>query len=181
LSQAPGEAARDAATQAKDRVAEQGARARDVAQSRLRAEMDSRSTQAAEQVSTTATAVREMGDQLRSQGQGGAARISDELAGRMEQMGGYLRESDAEAILHDAEDFARKQPWLVIATGIVIGVAGARFLKASSRRRYQSAGSLRPQGPDPARSASLPRVTRLDDDETPAGASARQDVGPEPL
>jgi hypothetical protein len=164
MSQAPGDTARDAAAEAKERVTEQAAQARDAAQSRLRDQVDTRSTQAGEQVSTTAAAVRDMGDQLRSQGQAGAARVSDEVANRLEHVGGYLRDSDAETILQDVEDFARRQPWVVIVAGIAVGVAGARFLKASSRRRYQVSGPP-PPARGPAEPAPLPPVERRAVDE----------------
>ena len=38
-------------------------------------------------------------------------------------------------ILRDVEDFGRRQPWVVAAAGLALGVAAARFVKASSRRR----------------------------------------------
>ena len=31
---------------------------------------------------------------------------------------------------------ARRQPWLVVGTGLILGIATARFLKASSTERY---------------------------------------------
>jgi hypothetical protein len=49
--------------------------------------------------------------------------------------------------LRDVEEFARRRPWLVAGIGVVAGLAGSRFLKASSERRYgpmhQTQGSLR--------------------------------------
>src|SRR2546429_5549335 len=95
MTQGAGDAARDAAVEAKERLADQAGQARDAAQGRLREQVDTRSTQAGEQATSTASAVRGMSDQLRSQGQAGAARVSDEGANRLEQMGGYLRDSHA--------------------------------------------------------------------------------------
>jgi hypothetical protein len=52
-------------------------------------------------------------------------------------MGSYLTESDADRLLNDIEDFGRRQPMAVVGIGIAVGFAASRFLKASSRKRYQ--------------------------------------------
>lgn len=77
--------------------------------------------------------------QMRGQGEDLAARAIDQAADRAEQLSQYLKSSSADRILHDLEDFGRKQPWAVILGGLVAGMAASRFLKASSRRRYQAA------------------------------------------
>ena len=38
----------------------------------------------------------------------------------------------------DAEDFGRRQPWALAAASVAAGFAASRFLKASSRQRYQA-------------------------------------------
>ena len=58
----------------------------------------------------------------------------------------YLRESDADRILSDVEDFGRRQPWAVIAGGVALGLVASRFLKASSTRRYDQR-SANPRSP----------------------------------
>jgi hypothetical protein len=55
----------------------------------------------------------------------------------VQRLGGYLEESDADRILGDVEDFARRQPWAVVAGGLALGFMAARFMKASSSERYQ--------------------------------------------
>jgi hypothetical protein len=64
--------------------------------------------------------------------------VTQQLAERVEQLGQYLREADADRILRDVEDFGRRQPWIMAAAGLAVGVAAARVMKASSRRRYES-------------------------------------------
>jgi hypothetical protein len=105
--------------------------------SRLRDQIDQRSTQAGEQVQSTAQDVRSMAEQLRGQGKDTPARVAEQVADRAESFGSYLRDADGERLLRDVEDVARRQPWLVAAGGLALGFAASRFLKASSSRRYQ--------------------------------------------
>ena len=48
---------------------------------------------------------------------------------------------NGDQLLRDAEEFARRRPWMVAGMGLVAGLAASRFLKASSERRYGSFGS----------------------------------------
>jgi ElaB/YqjD/DUF883 family membrane-anchored ribosome-binding protein len=111
------------------------------AQDRIREQVDTRSTKAGHQIDSVGHAMRTAGEQLRGQGNELPAKVAEQLAQRAEQLGGYLRESDADRIVDDLEDFARRQPWVVAAMGLALGVAGARFLKASGRRRYRETQS----------------------------------------
>jgi hypothetical protein len=81
-----------------------------------------------------------MGEQLRDQGNDLPAQLAHQAAEKTEQLGQYLREADADRIIRDVEDFGRRQPWVVAAAGIALGVAAARFIKASGRRRYEGGG-----------------------------------------
>ena len=107
------------------------------AQSRAREQIDQRSTQAGEQVSATARALRQTSSHLRAQGQDAPAKAADRVAHHADRVGSYLTESDADRILADAEDFGRRKPMAVIGIGIALGFAASRFLKASSRKRYE--------------------------------------------
>jgi hypothetical protein len=108
------------------------------AQARMREQVDQRSTQAGEQVSATAEALRTTSRQLREQGQDAHAQAAEKAAHHAERLGGYLSESNADRILSDLEDFGRRQPMAVIGLGVAAGFMASRFLKASSRQRYQS-------------------------------------------
>jgi ElaB/YqjD/DUF883 family membrane-anchored ribosome-binding protein len=108
------------------------------ASGQLREQVDQRSTQAGEQLTSLADAMRRTGETLRTEGNDAPARVTDTVAQRAESLGSYLRDADADRILHDVEDFARRQPWVVAAGGLVIGMMAARFMKASSSRRYSS-------------------------------------------
>ena len=131
------EQAKQKAGEVKDQAQEKAQEAAGQAKGRARDEIDRRSTDAGEKVSTTASDVRSVADSLREQGKEGPAKIAEQAADRAEKLGGYLKESDADRILGDVEDFARRQPWAVVAGGLAIGFAASRFLKASSSQRYQ--------------------------------------------
>ena len=127
------EKAQEVAGQAKEKAQE----ATDQAKGRVREQVDQRSTEAGQQVSTTAGDLRSVSEELRKQGKDTPARFAEQAADRTERLGSYLTESDADKILGDVEDFARKQPWAVVAGGLALGFAASRLLKASSSQRYE--------------------------------------------
>lgn len=124
--------------QAADQAREQASQLTGRVQETARTQVDERSTQAGEKVSSVAGDLRTVGDSLREQGNEGGAKVAEQVAERAERAGSYLTDADADRILGDVEDLARRQPWLALAGGIALGVVAARFLKASSSQRYQS-------------------------------------------
>jgi len=126
------------AEQAKEKAKEQAQQAAGQARGALRGQVDQRSTMAGERVNSLASDVRSVSDQLREQGKDQPAKLAEQAAERAERVGSYLRDSDADRILDDIEDFGRRQPWAVIAGGVAVGLVASRFLKASSSRRYES-------------------------------------------
>jgi uncharacterized protein YjbJ (UPF0337 family) len=125
----------------KEQAQEKAQQASGQAKDRVREQVDQRSTQAGERVSSAAQDARSVSEELRRQGKDQPARLADQAADRAERLGSYLKESDADRILHDVEDFGRKQPWALVAGGIAAGFVASRFLKASSQRRYSSQAS----------------------------------------
>jgi hypothetical protein len=133
------------ADQAREKVGEAAGQAKETAQNvvsqaqnTVREQVDQRTTEAGERVGNTAEDIRSVGHELRNQGKEGPANIAQQAADRIDRAAGYLRDSDGDRILNDAEDFGRRQPWVVLAGAVVVGLAAARFLKASSRERYGS-------------------------------------------
>jgi hypothetical protein len=108
------------------------------AKSRLREQVDQRSSDAAAQINGQAADLRAVSESLREQGKDSPARAADWLAEHAERVGAYLRDRDTDALVADAEDFGRRQPWALAAGGLALGFAASRFLKASSSRRYSS-------------------------------------------
>jgi hypothetical protein len=131
------EKAQEMAGQAQDKAREAAGKA----QEGLRGQVEQRSKQAGEQVSGTAEDLRSVGEELRKQGKDGPAKLADRAAEQAEKVGGYLTDNGPDELLHDVEDFGRKRPWALLLGGLVVGAAASRFLKASSRSRYQQRGS----------------------------------------
>lgn len=145
------DAAQEKAQEIKGQAQEKAQEAKQQASGKVREQVDQRSTQAGEQVTTTAKDLRSVGEELRKQGKDTPAKLADQAAERTEKVGSYLTEADADRILSDVEDFARKQPWAVVAGGLVLGFAASRFLKASSSERYS--------GRTPSQSRELTQTT----------------------
>jgi uncharacterized protein YjbJ (UPF0337 family) len=126
--------AKDVAGQAQEKARDAGQQVR----GRVSEQVGQRSTQAGEQVTGTAEDMRSFAQQLREQGKDRPAQYAEQAADRTERVGGYLRDADGDRILHDMEDFGRRNPWAVVAGGIALGFVASRMLKASSSERYRS-------------------------------------------
>lgn len=151
----------DAAQRMADTTQQKAQDAAGQAKRTAREQLDQRSSQAAEQINQQAADLRAVGDSLREQGKDGPAKAADQLAEYASRVGGYLHDKDSDALLRDAEDLARRQPWAVGAGALALGFAASRFLKASSRQRYSGRGTptSRPQsgsGPTSAGPSSSP-------------------------
>jgi hypothetical protein len=139
------QASSSSAEQAKEKAQEKAQEATQQARRTVREQVDSRSTQAGEQISQQAGDLRSLSQELRNQGKDGPAKLADQAADRAEQVGSYLSRSDADRILNDVEDFSRSNPWAVMAGGIAAGFLASRFLKASSSDRYHGRANGRAQ------------------------------------
>ena len=159
------EKVQEVAGQAREQAQELTGQAKGVVQQQV----DSRSTQAGEQVASTAQDLRSVAEQLRNQGKEAPARLADQVADRADRVGGYLKDADGDRILSDIEDFARRQPWAVVAGGVALGFLASRFLKASSTQRYDAAQG-RAAAPPPAEFEPAPPLA-LDEPAPPLGVS----------
>ena len=118
-----------AAAQAQDKAHEAAGQAQEKAQQaagqvkeQARTQVDQRSTQAGEQVSQQAGDIRTVAEKLREEGKDGPAKVAEQAADRIEKVGSYLKQSDADRLLGDVEDFARQRPMAVVAAwGFVVG------------------------------------------------------------
>jgi ElaB/YqjD/DUF883 family membrane-anchored ribosome-binding protein len=157
-----------ASEQVKERVQDAAEQAKGETRDQLRRQVNTRSTQAGEQASSIAEAMRRTTEQLRSEGKDNVAKVIDGVADRSERLGGYLTQADDDRILRDLEDFARRQPWVFVGGSAVLGFLAARFMKASSSSRYQS----RPGDPYSPSRAGVPAALASSALASGAGASA---------
>jgi hypothetical protein len=161
-AQSTKEKVQDTAQQVQQQVGEKTQEVKGQATDRVRTELDSRSTQAGEQITATAGALRKMSTQLKGEDQATPAKIADQAATHVDRLGRYLTETNADRMLHDVERFARKQPWIAVAGGVVAGFMASRFVKASSSRRYEQSGS---NGHGEMPSQSMPQLNTEGRDE----------------
>jgi hypothetical protein len=146
------------ADQAKDKAKDAAGQAK----RSVRDQVDARSTEAGQRVGGMAQDARSVGEELRKQGKDQPAKLVEQAADRAGSLGEYLERSDGDTILRDVEDFGRRQPWVVIAGGLALGIAASRFLKASSSRRYAArwdGPSIAPTRRDDVPPAVLPTNT----------------------
>jgi len=86
---------------------------------------------AGETLEQVATAVRDASNQMRSD-QPQIAGIAETAAQRIDQLATYVRERDARELMDDAEQFARRQPAIVIGGGLAIGLIVGRLLRSGA-------------------------------------------------
>lgn len=141
--------AREVTEQAQEKAEEVGRKT----SLQVRDQVDRRSTEAGEQMTSIAQAMRRSAEELRNQGNETPARLVDQASRKVEMVGVYLTSSDSDTILHDVEDFARRQPAVIAGGAAIVGFALARFLGASSRRRFQRPAS---EFERPTRISALP-------------------------
>ena len=155
--------AQDKAQEVAGQAQEKAQQAAGQAKEQMRTQVDTRSTQAGEQVSQQAGDIRTVAEKLREEGKDGPAKVAEQAAERIDKVGSYLQQSDADRILGDVEDFARQRPMAVIAGGIALGLVASRFLKASQGERYRTQSEQRftrdatqQQQPTPMTGYSMP-------------------------
>jgi ElaB/YqjD/DUF883 family membrane-anchored ribosome-binding protein len=105
---------------------------------RLRDQFDQRSNRAGSEMRSLAGALRRSGNDLSNEGKSNAAQLTGQAADRFERLGSYLEEKRGEELMRDVEAFARRRPWMLAGIGMLAGLAAARFMKASSERRFDS-------------------------------------------
>ena len=102
-------------------------------------------TQVGDTLEQVAQAVHGASDNLRSE-QPQLAGFADTAADQVERAAQYLRQRDAREVIEGAQDFARRQPVLVVGAVLALGLLVGRALKSangSQRARYRSAGQWR--------------------------------------
>jgi ElaB/YqjD/DUF883 family membrane-anchored ribosome-binding protein len=95
-------------------------------------------TQVGDTLEQVAQAVHSASDNIRSE-QPQVAGFGDTAADQVERAAQYLREHDAREVIDGAQDFARRQPAVVVGAGLALGLLVGRALKSAggpSRSQY---------------------------------------------
>jgi hypothetical protein len=99
----------------------------------------------AQMVDEYAEAVRAASERLRSEEGNVLATPAQRAAEQLGRISSYLREKEPGDALDDLESFARRKPEVVFGAFFAVGLAAARFFKAS-RKRPRRAGPPEPLG-----------------------------------
>lgn len=92
----------------------------------------SQKTRLAQGIEDVASAVGQVGVQLRQKDRTQVADYAETAVGQLNQLSGYLRQQDVGQIVEDAQEMIRRRPALVLGGAFALGLLGARFLKSSS-------------------------------------------------
>ena len=109
-----------------DAAGDIAAQATSVAEQRASSTM----TQVGDTIEHVARAVRNTADQLRND-QPQLANFADTAAERAEGAAQFLRQHEASEVLDEVQDFARRQPAVVVGAGLALGLLVGRAIKSA--------------------------------------------------
>ena len=114
-------------------------------------QLATRKDQAAQGLSAVSSSMRQMGDTLHQNEQAsGYAQYIHQAADQVDRFSGYLRNREPQQIMSDAENWARRNPALVLGGAFALGLLASRFLKSGMRgRSEQNSSPNRPYWNDP--------------------------------
>jgi hypothetical protein len=108
--------------------------------------IEQRKRSAASRVEEIAQAIERTGAQF-SANEPTLADLANRLAGTVGNLATRLREGSIDDLVNDTRAFARRNPGLFVAGGLIAGFVVARFAKASAQRREESAATLPDDAP----------------------------------
>ena len=142
---------------AKETASELTGAAKDVAVTRAQGLFDGNKRAAAEQIGAIANALRNVSSELEGRHEP-LARAARRAADTVERFSHTIEERDLSQAFDVAQDYARRQPAVFFGGAFLLGLAAARFLKASGHHRGDegrlSAGYEPARGYDPTYSAA---------------------------
>lgn len=136
----------DVAETAKSAAGDLAGAAKDAAFSQARGFFDSNRQTAASQIGAMAHALRNASAELEDR-QEPLARAASRAADTIERFSRGLESRDLSDALHAAQDYARRQPALFFGGAFLLGIAAARFLKASGERAHPARDDYDPAYP----------------------------------
>ena len=111
-------------------------------------------------LSNVAENVRKLGDDMAAKKDADpltrfAADYSETAAEKLESVATYFDSHDLNAIYHDVEDLARRNPTIFIGGALALGFLAARFFKSTSPRYMEGGGAMQSKT---TRSLNQPRA-----------------------
>jgi hypothetical protein len=138
--------------QAQEKVQQTAQQASGTAARYAREQVQTRASQASEELRTVSGAMQRSVHSLRADGKEPHAKAVEGVTHGVDRLAGYLGDTSPDTMLRDVERFGRRQPWGMVGIGLGLGLVASRFLKASSRRRFEEDTiEGRPQFAPPAR------------------------------
>jgi hypothetical protein len=130
------------ASQVADQVKQSASQVTDQAKQTATSQIATRKDQAAQGLNTVSSSMRQMGDNLRQNEQtSGYAQYVNQAADQVDRFSGYLQNHDPRQIMSDAENWARRNPALVLGGAFALGLLASRFLKSGMGGQNQPDGS----------------------------------------
>jgi hypothetical protein len=126
-------------------------------------QVDRKSTEIGKQVASAAEAVRGVGRQLREQDRTGVAKVTDQVASRVDGIASYLTEGSPDQLWQDIKNLATRQPLVFAGTCFTVGLLAGRIVKAAtgggdeatpSRSTTSAGASTNGRSATPARSGT---------------------------
>jgi len=130
---------RATAQQTTQQVQQQAQQTANKMQQQIKSQANAQLATASHGLDTFAQTVRDFSQDLRNRKEDTIAQYTDKAADQIEHLSDYLQK-DVTDIIEDANNFARRQPAVVLLGAFVLGFLGSRFLKSSSPSSSQRRG-----------------------------------------
>jgi len=98
----------------------------------LQEQVDKGYHKAAEMLSGALTDLDEVAKVLDERGRHQASSLMHSATGRAERVSEYLENTKTQELVSDANEYARKHIWTVVAAGVAIGLLTSRFIRAAA-------------------------------------------------
>jgi len=112
----------------------------DQARDQVKSQLSSQKDRATDGLGTIAQALRQTGDQLRTQDQAVVSQYVEQAAQAVESFSGYLRDKQVDDLVLEVENLARRQPAVFLGGAFALGFLAARFLKSSGQSAQSTSG-----------------------------------------
>lgn len=124
--------ASQAADQAKQQAKSMASQAAEQGKSAINQQKDN----VVHKVDTVSDAIRSAADELQEGGQPQAGHYVSMVADQLESFSRQLRNKDANSLIRDAENLARRSPMVFFAGALLAGFAASRFMRSSAQHSH---------------------------------------------